>query len=314
MPDPTLILQALAVAAVAAGLAVLVFGFPWRSPRPARATIGWVVGVGGAFYLGCRLLGLWPSWPPRDGAHRLLVLVLPAVILVELLAARPSVPRWVPWALRLAIAAAAAPVLLYNTTYLAGTGTPEWSSSDAVLILGSLAAALAAVWGLLGLLLRRAPGRSVPLALSVACAAAGVAVMLSGDLTDGQLGLPLAAALAGAAAASLVIRGAPGVSGALGVGVVGLFSLLVIGRFFAELTTTHAVTLGLAPLLCWLPELPYVRRVSPWARGLARLALVATPLALVVVQAKQQFDENSGSPTTPAAGEPTLQDYMDFAK
>jgi hypothetical protein len=302
------------VAALVAGLTVLEFGFPWRSPRPARAAVGWVVGVGAAFYLGCRLLGRWPHWPPRDGEDRLLVVVLPAVLGVELLAALSLVPRWLARALRLAVAAAAAPVLLYNTIYLAGSGTPEWSSSQAAVILGGLAAALAALWALLGLLLRLAPGRSVPVALSVACGAAGAAVMLSGDLTGGQLGLPLAAALGGAAAGSLLVRGAPGASGALGVGLVGLFSLLVIGRFFAELTTTHAVLLGLAPLLCWLPELPYVRRVPAWARGLARLALVAAPLVLVVVQAQQKFAEDSNSPTTPAAGEPTFQDYMDFGK
>jgi len=315
MPDPTLILEALAIAAVVAGLAVLAFGLPWRSPHPARAGAGWVIGLGGAFYLACRhMTGVWPHWPPRDGAERLLTLILPAALLAELLAALPPVPRWVAWALRLAVAAAAGPALLYNSIYLAGAGTPEWSSAEAAVILGGLAAALAAVWALLGLLLRLAPGRSVPLALSVACAAAGAAIMLSGDFTDGRLGLPLAAALAGAAVASLTARGAPGAAAGLGIGLVGLFALLLIGRFFAGLTTEHAVLLGLAPLLCWLPELPYVRRVPLWARGLARLALVAAPLALVVVQAQQQFVENSASPSTPDAGEPTLQDYMDFGK
>jgi hypothetical protein len=315
MPDPTLILEALAIAAVVAGLAVLAFGFPWRSPRPARAGVGWVIGLGGAFYLACHhMTGVWPHWPPRDGAERLLIIVLPAALLVELLAALPLVPRWLAWALRLMVAASTAPVLLYNTIYLASTGTPEWSSAEAAVILGGMAAALAAVWALLGLLLRLAPGRSVPFALSVVCAAAGAAIMLSGDFTDGRLGLPLAAALAGAAAASLAVCGAPGASAGLGIGLIGLFSLLVIGRLFAGLPTEHAILLGLAPLLCWLPELPYVRRVPLWARGLARLALVAAPLALVVVQAQQQFVKNSASPSTPGADEPTIEDYMNFGK
>ena len=39
--------------------------------------------------------------------------------------------------------------------------------------------------------------------------------------------------------------------------MVGLFSLLVIGHFFGELTTAHAILLLFAPLLGWLPELPY---------------------------------------------------------
>jgi hypothetical protein len=315
MPDPTLILEALAIAAAVAGLAVLAFGFPWRSPHPARSGVGWVIGLGGAFYVACRhMTGVWPHWPPRDGAERLLALILPAVLLVELLAALPPVPRWLAWALRLAVAAATAPVLLYKSIFLTGTGPATWSSVEAVAILGGLGAALAGVWALLGLLLRLAPGRSLPLALSVVSAATGAAIMLSGDFTDGRLGLPLAAALAGAAAASLTVRGAPGASAGLGVGLVGLFALLVIGRFFAGLTTEHAILLGLAPLLCWLPELPYVRRVPLWARGLARLALVAAPLALVVAQAQQQFVKNSASPSTTGADEPTIEDYMNFGK
>jgi hypothetical protein len=273
-----------------------------------------VTGVGGAFYVGCRLLGRWPHWPPRDADDRLLVIVLPAVLVVELLAALSPVPRWLAWALRLAVAAAAAPVVLYSPLYVAGSGKAEWSPPEAALIMGRLAVALGAVWAVLGLLLHRAPGRSVPFALAGASAAAGATVMLSGDFTGGQLGLALAAALAGAAAGSLLVRGAPGASAALGVGLVGLYSLLLIGHFFASLTAEHAKLLGLAPLLAWLPELPYVRKVSPWARGLVRVALVAAPLVLVVAQAQRQFAENSASASTPGADEPTIEDYMNFGK
>jgi hypothetical protein len=138
--------------------------------------------------------------------------------------------------------------------------------------------------------------------------------MLSGYASGGQLGLPLAAALAGAAAASLVLRDTAGLSAALGPAVVGLFSLLVIGHFFGELTTSHALLLGLAPLLCWLPEVPLVRRAPAWLRGLARLALVAVPLGVALVQAQQQFVQNSAATSTQEAGEPSLQDYMDFGK
>jgi hypothetical protein len=313
MPDPTLILEVLALTAVLAGLVLLLSGLP----TPARLTAAGALAVGGAFYLGCRLLGLWPRWPPREDQDRFLLIVLPAAIGVELVAAFPSVPRWLAWALRLAVAAAAAPVLLHNSTYLADLGGEprKWAPPEAALILAGLAAALAAVWALLALLVRLTPGRSVPLALSLTCAAAAVTVMLSGYATGGQLGLPLAAALGGVAVASFVLRGPPALSGALGVGVVGLFSLLVIGRFFGALRTEHAVLLGLAPLLCWLPELPYVRRVPPWARGLARLALVAAPLALAVVQAQQRFVESSAAgAAAPAEGEPTLQDYLNFGK
>ena len=67
-------------------------------------------------------------------------------------------------------------------------------------------------------------------------AGAALAVMLSGYASGGQVGLPLAAAILGAAAAAMVLPRTLKVAGPPGVAVVGLFSLLVIGRFFGELT------------------------------------------------------------------------------
>jgi hypothetical protein len=306
MPDPMAILQVLAITAVVAALTALVFGL-WR-----RAPVGGVLGAGAAFYLGCRLLKLWPHWPPREDQDRLLLLVLPAVLAVELAASFPRLRRWLAWLLRLTVAAAAAPVLLYQTTYLAdlaGPGTREWTTAQAGLILGGLAVALAAVWAALALLLKRSPGRSVPLALSLVCVGAAATVMLSGYATAGQLALPLAAALAGAALARP--GGAPGL---LGFGIVGLFSVLVIGHFFGKLTTAHAALLGLAPLLVWLPELPYARALPLRLRGLVRMVVVVVPLALVLVEARAKFIEGSRPAASSGAKEPSLDDYMNFGK
>ncbi len=100
MPDPMVVLLALGTAAVVAAAVLLLCGWPWRGPRPGRLAAGWVVGVGAAFYLGCRVLGLWPRWPPREDLDRFLLLVLPAAVAVELLAAVPKVPRRLIWALR----------------------------------------------------------------------------------------------------------------------------------------------------------------------------------------------------------------------
>ena len=182
------------------------------------------------------------------------------MLVVELLAAFPKIPRWLVWPLRLALVAGGARVLLHGTSYitdLAGPGTSEWSPPLAWLIFGGLAALEAAVWALLSLLARRAPGPSLPVCLAVASAAAAVTVMLSGYATGGQVGLPLAAAIMGATAAMLVLTRSSRGTGPLGVPIIGLFSLLVIGRFFGELTSVHAILLFCAPLLGWLPELPY---------------------------------------------------------
>ena len=99
-------------------------------------------------------------------------------------------------------------------------------------------------------------------------------------------------------------------AGALGVGVVGLFGLLVMGRFFGELSTPRAALLLAAPLLCWLPELPPVRRLKLWQRGLVRVALVAVPVALVVAGVREKPSEDSAPPVSP--NEPSSQDYRDY--
>jgi hypothetical protein len=101
--------------------------------------------------------------------------------------------------------------------------------------------------------------------------------------------------------------------GVLGFGVVGLFALVVVGRFFGTLTTANAAVLFFAPLLCWLPELPYVRNAWPWLRGLLRVAVVAVPVFAVLILAQQKFDKDSGRPS-PGSIEPTRDDYLNYGK
>jgi hypothetical protein len=317
MPDPVLIVTAMGVAAAAAAVVLLICGWPWRAARPPWFDAGWVLGVGAGLFLGCWALGIRPHWPPREDQDRLLALVLPGVLVVELLAAFPRVPRWLIWPLRSAVAASGAGILLHGSSYLtdlAGPGTREWPPVQAGLILGGLAAALAAVWVLLAILARRVPGLSHAVCLSGTSAGAALTVMLSGYATGGQVGLPLAAALLGATATALVLPRAPRATGPIGVAVVGLFSLLVIGRFFGELTSAHAILLFCAPLLGWLPELPYLRRLPPWARGLGRVILVGVMVSAVVVHAQRKFVEDSNASSGLESKEPSVQDYMDLGR
>ncbi len=92
----------------------------------------------------------------------------------------------------------------------------------------------------------------------------------------------------------------------LGVGVMGLFGLLFVGHFFGRLSLPSTAVIGLSPLLGWVTELPWTKllqRQRPlqrqclvashrpaWLRGSLRIALVAIPLAVLLVLAKQQFD------------------------
>ncbi len=315
MPDPLVVLKAVAVAFAAAAAVLLLCGWPWRAPRAARVSAGAVLGTGAGFYAGCLLQQLSPHWPPKVGEDRLLLVLFPAAVGVELVAAFVRRPRFLAWLLRAVVAAGAARVLLHRTAYLSdlsGPGTAEWTPAVAALTLGCLAAALAAVWVLLSLLMARAPGSVVPLALALTCAGATVVTMLSGYATGGDLGLPLAAGLAGVAAGSFALARGTDLRAVLGPGLVGLFSLLVLGHFFARLTAGHAALLFAAPLLCWLPELPVLRRAGPWLRGLARVALVALPVVLVGVQAQRSFVKDSRPPSA-APGEPTVDDYANYA-
>ena len=113
--------------------------------------------------------------------------------------------------------------------------------------------------------------------------------------------------------ASLALAGPADMRGVLGLGVVGLFALLIVGRFFGQVSTLNAALLFFAPLLGWLPELPFVRRMRPVLRGLARVVLTAAPVIVALALAQQKFvADSSRSSSTPS--EPSLQDYMDFGK
>jgi hypothetical protein len=318
MPDPGLIVKSSSTAAVLAVLAVLLAGWPWRRPRAGWVAAGGALGVAAGALAGAWSLGLVPHFPPREDLDRLLLVLLPAAVGVEVAAAVLRRMRWLAWSLRFAVAAAAAPVLLHGSVYLtdsAGPGTREWPPGPACLMLGGLAAALAAAWALLDRLASRGAGRAVLLNLALATAGAGVTLTLSGYASGGQLGFPLAAGLAGVAVASLLLSAAPDLGGAIGVGVIGLFALVVVGRFFGSLTTANAALLFAAPLLGWLAEPALVPCIGPRLRSLARLALPAVLVAAVLTLAVQKFNTDSRGPAAGSGeNEPTIEDYMKFGK
>ena len=79
------------------------------------------------------------------------------------------------------------------------------------------------------------------------------------------------------------------------MGVLSVFSILILGRFFGELSTGRAVVIFLAPVLCWATELPAIRNRKPWLIAAVRLALVAIPLAAVLFLAQRDFARNSAA-------------------
>ncbi|MDB5306353.1 MAG: hypothetical protein JWO38_555 [Gemmataceae bacterium] len=300
MPDPILMAEATVLAAVVAAVVA------WLIDRfgPAAGAIG--VGLG--ILAGAWVLGLVPRVPPREALDRFLLVLAPAAVLAEVVAAGRA--RWAGRALRVAVAALAAPVLVHGSSYvtdLSGPGSREWAAGPTAAVFAGLATALFLAWTVLTRLASRA-GRSAAVAVAVAAGGTAVAVMLSGYATGGQLGLPLAAAIG-----VFAFVGGRHRPGAVGVAVVGLFSLLVIGRLFAGLTTQNALVLLTAPLLAWVPELPRVRRLGPWTRGGLRVALTAIPVIVTLWLAQQKFAADSNGPAE-GSGEPALSDYLDFGK
>ncbi len=337
MPDPVAFLKVFLIAAATAALISLLLGWPRRKTRSSRIGTGFTLGSAVGFYLGCWLLSA-PSprpagetfagalyrlvvepvahWPPTGDQDRLLLVLFPAVIAVELLSGVVARARWLFRLVRLVLALGAARLLLHQSVYLAdlaGPGTKLWTFEQSCLFLGGMGAALAFVWGALALLIRRAPGRSVPLVLTLACGCAGLTIMLSGYASGGQLGLPLAAALAGVLLVSLFFPTQSDWSGPLGVGIVGLFALLVIGHFFGDLTTLHASLIFFSLLLCWVPELPPLRALRPSLRGLARIVLAAAPIFVALALAQQEFIRQSQQ-HAPNGEEAAPEDYENFYK
>src|SRR5690348_6908938 len=111
MPDPMRMFEAMAAAAVVAAALSLLCASSWRPRHPGLVAVGSVLGVASGFYIGYLMLGLRLHWPPREDQDRLLILLMPAVVVVELVAAFCGRFRWLIGLLRFAVGLSAAPIL-----------------------------------------------------------------------------------------------------------------------------------------------------------------------------------------------------------
>jgi hypothetical protein len=297
MPDPLLYLKATATAAIVSAVFVLTMAKSRRSPGTTWLNSACVLGIGFGLYAGHHVLSWRLGWPPSNGLDRLLTVVLPAVLGIELVAGFQSVPRWLAWLFRMSLAAATPRILLHDSVYLTGEDG-RWTSPQAATVMLVCGVLLATLWSLLSWLSRRSPGVSIPFALGMATQCAGVTVMMAGYLKGGAAAFPLTATLAAVSFAVWLVarQSEPPVkfdtSPIVGIGVVGLFGLLFIGRFFGELSDCETLAMLLAPLLCWVTEIPLLRNRKPWIVGVVRLTLVAIPLVVVLVAAKRDFDRD----------------------
>jgi hypothetical protein len=272
----------------------------WGSPRAWRGNVCWSWAIGAGVLAASGATDQWPHWPALEDRARFLTLLVPLCLVVETVAATLRSGR-AAWIMRLGLASVVAPILLHNTVYLAdlnGPNSAEWSAAQATMVLCGLAALLVLVWAMLSGLQSRTSTRAVLWVLVLDALATAVTVMLSGYYGAGLLGLGLAGALAGATLASYIAGARPASyiarpqspgSGSLGMSLIGIFAVLLVGRFFGALPTGLAACLLLAPLLAWIVELPRLRALAPGWRGAGRLASVALPLIVVVILAQRKF-------------------------
>jgi hypothetical protein len=297
-----LVLLAKVVLVGALGAAAVMGLAAWGTPGPWRRSACWSWAIGAGVLAAGGTLHEWPHWPPLEDRARFLTLLVPLTMVVEGLAVRiPSRGRAL--VLRFALAAAAAPILLYNSVYLAdlnGPGSAKWSLGTATLVLSGLVVLVALMWILFDRLERRSSTRAVQSVLALDALATAFTVMMSGYYRGGLLGLGLAGAIAGARLASYITQPQSTTGGSLAMSVVGIFAVVLMGRFFGALSTGLSAVLLLAPLLAWVVELPRLRKFSPSWRAVGRWTCVTIPLLVVLVIAERKFTAAFAARSRPA--------------
>jgi hypothetical protein len=293
MPDIVLMAESLLTAAVVAAVVLLAIGLPTNHP-PWRVAAGWIAALAVGIYAGCYLAGEWPRFPPTEDRHRFLLILLPLALAVEAAAMLLPGRGKIAWSLRLAVAALAAPILLYRSSYLTdldgdGPGTAQWNLGEATVVLGLSAIMLVGVWMLLAKLQARTSPRALSPVLVLTLLACGLSNMLCGYYRGGLFALPLAGAMLGVAIAALVLPKQSGENPILGIGIVSIFTIRFIGRFYGSLPTELSLSLLFAPLLAWTGELPWFRKLPAGARAGIGIAAVVAALATIVGFAMARF-------------------------
>ena len=297
MPEPWLYLKSIVASAIGSALFVLALGGLRWSSTETRLKIACVLGIGFGLVVGYYVLGLQFAWPPFNGLDRFLTIILPAVLMIELIAAFEPVPSWGAWLLRLSFAASIPRILLHGSVYLPSHGTelPVWQAGVTLLVCSGL---LASLWWLLLCLSQRSPGVSICLSLCLAIQCTGLTVMLAGYIKGGAAALPVVATILSATiVVGLVSKrfGAVanfGIASIIGIGVVSLYGLLFIGYFFGRLSAGSTMAMLFSPLLCWVSEIAVMRNRAIWLVGSLQLTLVAIPLSVVLSSAKRDFDRD----------------------
>jgi hypothetical protein len=267
----------------------------WLGVRSAAA---WAASVGGAIVVGQIGLAL------RHGGNVALRMLLSpssardwlpwlmlAVLCITILAA--YVPRaWQRWIVALAsVFALTVPVrLLAGSVY----ATTRWSLGEKLFVVILWGAILFALWTTLAL--GRANRQSWLRGALLVVVASGIAmtITLSGSFSYGELAGVAAAAITGALLAQVALnwRAADtatfanyhGLSGAAGPVALILGGLLLLGHFYAELSSPNVALLAIS-LAAAAGRLPTNWPAAPGGRAVFRIALCLVPLLIAIALA-----------------------------
>ena len=240
MPDPLLYTQAFFAACATGALLSLLIGWACGPKNAYRGNIACIVAITAAHAVGYYVLQLRIAWPPASALDRWIVVLLPAVLIVEFFVCAPRVPQLTGMILRLLLAASIGRVLLHGSVYMQGNDV--WKTDVSLVLCAVLTGA---TWLLLVKLHERSPGISLSLLLSLALAiqCAGVSIMLAGYLKGGAAAIIATAALFGVTLA-LFRTTSPSL---IGVGVTSLASILTIGVYFGRVPPLSALALTAHP-------------------------------------------------------------------
>ena len=275
MPDPLVHLQATGTAAIVSALIVLMMARQRWFVMTHRWDTACCIALGLGLTVGFQLLRQRMTWPPASSLDRFLVIVIPTLLGLEFISAAQSFPARLTWCMRLSLAVAVPRILLHDSVYL--NGPTAWTTSQSLLVM------------LLMRLIEQPAGVSIPLSLALVILGAGLSVMMAGYIKGGAAAFLVASVVVAASTATSVTRNrqAPVM---VGIGVMGLFSVLFIGTFFGRLPVDRALVLGLAPLLGWATDWNHSRERRTWIVGVKRLSLVAIPVIVVLILMKRDFD------------------------
>ncbi len=289
MIEPSWVLTGAALPALAAAALMAVVCILRRPASASRIGIGWSLSIGAAAVVGTFASHGRPPLPPATSQQWLLAAVVPAAVVATVvgLLARRRVAT-ITLLSRATVAFGAPPLLLLAHL------KHYWSTAAAVTWLIVLGLVIFLYWSIMSRLAARRPGRSAVAALFAAVAGTGMVIMLSDSAHIAEITFTLAAATAGALAASFLLPRGSFAHGCVGVIVTAWIGLLIVFWFYVQYDAGPIEAILVILLLtvvpaAWVGEIPAIQRITPIKRTLIRAAVVLAPIVAAVIVAAVQF-------------------------